>query len=243
MTARGRRAALALGLAALVGCTGQPPAAPSTPTPSPTIAAPSTAESAGPDTEARPFTVRGVGWRDWRPVKPVALTPISDEEADRRIDGYLELMAAGFDVSLGDLPARVRTVPPSQLGATLAQCSTDAGFPAVQQADGRVTSDQPDAPGRARAELDCAATYPPDPRFLGDPQDPAILAAVWEYYDTFVIPCLAAHRVQPHTALPGREQFLADPVWEPCPQYLSPLQLQVLEAHCPATPPYEAVGG
>ena len=243
MTARGRRAALALGLAALVGCTGQPPAAPSAPTPAPAITAESTAESAGPDAEARPFTVRGVGWRDWRPAQPVALMTISDEETDRRIDGYLELMAAGFDVSRGARPARGRTGPPSQLGATRAQCSTDAGFPAVQQADGRVTRDQPDAPARARAELDCAATYPPDPRFLGDPQDPAILAAVWEYYDTFVTPCLAAHRVHPHTALPGRGQFLADPVWEPYPQYLSPLQLQVLEAHCPATPPYEAVGG
>ena len=37
--------------------------------------------------------------------------------------------------------------------------------------------------------------------------------------------------------------FLTDPIWEPYPQYLSPLQLQVLESHCPWTPPYEAVGG
>lgn len=238
--------AVALVGALLAGCTAgtgpSPDAGPGAPTTGPTPS-PHRAPTPGPVTPTADAvgSPRGTAWKDWRPATPPVLAPISDEEADRRIHNYLESVAEGFNVSVASLPPRVRIVRLSEIADVLAQCSTDAGFPATVSSDGRARSDLPADRARALAELACAAQYPPDPRFLGDGPQPAVLGVVWEYLDTFLVPCLRAHGQEPSVQLPPREQFVRDPTWDGYPWSLPPLKQNLLEVQCPQSPPYEAV--
>lgn len=157
----------------------------------------------------------------------------------------LEGRARSAGIEYTSLPALERWITPDEYARVLAPCLQSKGFDATVTPDGVLESNVPDAQASAheRAKLECEAMYAIDPRFQTMEAD-AALTVLWEYYDSFAIPCLRRHGVEPLEPLPTREAFVQGAPWRGRPsENLPRAQRELLATECPSGPPAAAFGG
>jgi hypothetical protein len=132
--------------------------------------------------------------------------------------------------------------PPSQYSIGFGECMSDAGFSGWGYDDSGLVLDDGDPTDEQRlAFYVCNAEYP-----SVDPLSTAQLEYVYDYYERWLIPCLALHGYEQHDPVPTRESFVGDPVqdgfrWSPYSSiYFTPATESAyveLQAECDPAPP------
>lgn len=244
---------------AVTGCSPSsgPPAA--TPDP-PSAGSESASEVAGaPAPEAPSEAPASEG--SWDPaawVPTVRVTPVVFSEAERDRERAERLAKLAEDSGI-DSPPEVElvrwTTTQSEYGEARATCLQEAGFPAVHDGFGG-TFYEPGVPeaqdqALALAGYVCEAQYSPDPALRQDWSEEQ-LGVIYDYWDQYYIPCMAAHGVTISTAdQPSRATYIAafhsaDRVsWWPSNFFfgLSPDEQARLKAVCPPYPPADVFYG
>lgn len=207
---------------------------------------------------------------EWKPDHPYTVAPVSAEEAEKLRQQFL----ANFPdkpqgMTPDKYPAVVRWVDPVDLDQTVANCLTENGYPAFVPPDGGVAIGNPNDASQIGAvtsdayragfhqqDFLCSAMYPPYPGLL-KPLNDGQLNVMYDYYSTFLIPCMAAHNATPRTELPSRDVFIygylnpADPssvLWTPQSAFTDALSGDVdkgreLTSVCPLRPPSQFLYG
>lgn len=188
-----------------------------------------------------------VAWEQWRPSTSVRLPQLSAAESSSLRDAWLASMASYVDIDPSTLPGLVRWVSPDEVPQVIAACLRDKGWPATAEPDSSISiNGVSDSQARAFdvASLECDAMYSVDPRFLRP--DPVVTAEIlWEYNDTFLIPCLRERGYEPDEPLPTKEVFAQRTTpWYAHPEAgLGVAEHNALKAACPVAPPAAALTG
>lgn len=135
----------------------------------------------------------------WRSTVKVTPPSMTDEEKRDLREEWLETTATELDVVNPPVVDLVRwTTPGDDYGDAVGSCLREAGFDAVF--DGFGGFDYPEGIPESQdaannlAWYECNASYTLDPRYSQQWTDDQ-LHVLWEYWETFYVPCLEAHDV------------------------------------------------
>lgn len=179
----------------------------------------------------------------------------SDEERRGWLAERLEMYADDLDAPPPDIEVVRWTDTLADYGATVEECLREQGF--IVEHDGRggfhipagIPPHQEEAYQVARYA--CNAMYPINPVFVQE-WSPEQLGLLYDYWDQYLIPCLAAHDLPVSTAnKPSREVYISTfftpdpPNWWPSDvvEMLPPSVKSSVEQVCPPYPPPEVFYG
>lgn len=179
----------------------------------------------------------------WRPSETIALPQMSPEEMAQWRIKELKGIASSLGVTPTSTPALVYWTLPDEQPIPVSKCLRDRGWDATAGPDGgTLVSGVQDAQKSAMKldQYECIAQFSVDPRYMTP--TPQMLGAVWEYFESYGIPCMAHFGFTPDEALPSRETFIStNGAW-----FLYPTKVSVhipddVTRACPQLPPTRAV--
>lgn len=149
---------------------------------------------------------------DWVPT--VEIVPIVMSEAEKEEFRTAWLASRAEDIGLAPVPdiPRERWVSGVDFGESVGSCLAEAGFEGVW--DGRYGFEFPQGIAASqdlafeRASYECDARFSIDPVFMQEWSSDQI-GLLYDYWEEFYVPCLAAHGVGVDMSAPSREAYVA----------------------------------
>lgn len=168
-----------------------------------------TAES--PTSQAREWDVA-----TWEPTEPVNVPPMTDEERMEARVEHLDSIRGEYNAQDLETPDLVRWTTFDDHGPAIAECLTDAGFPATSPFQGAIDVDSPGS-AEARRVLNqqwwqCEAMFSERPEQQKYANEETVNGAWHDYYSTYFVPCLEENfdiTLKDSVTVPSREAFIS----------------------------------
>lgn len=192
---------------------------------------------------------------EWEPTVTVVPPTFSDEERQAWSEQRLAMYARDLDGPPPDIEVVRWTETMADYGVAIEECLGEQGF--TVEHDGRGGFDIPNGvpphqeDAYNMAVYSCEATYPINPVFMQEWSSEQ-LGLLYDYWDQYFIPCLAAHNITVNTAdKPSREVYISKfhtpdrTNWWPIDYLarLTPSEKASIEPVCPPQPPPEVFYG
>lgn len=211
-------------------------------------------EAGAPTTEADQDPMPGQ-WDPgaWEPTVSVVAPTFSEEERLMWLEQRLDMYADDLDGPPPEVATVRWTESLADYGTAIEQCLAEQGFTVEHDGRGGFNMAIPPQQEKAyyTARYVCNAMYPINPVFAQE-WSPEQLGLLYDYWDQYFIPCLAAHDVLVNTTnKPSREVYISKfhtpdrTDWWPS-DYLAMLpsgDRARIEPVCPPQPPPEVFYG
>lgn len=190
----------------------------------------------------------------WDPTVRISLRKVSETERAQWREDYLAQNARDLDGPPPTVQLERWVHPHSEHDEVLTRCMTESGFPVEVDAGGiDYPAGSPPAEQQSAWSLAwyvCNARFTPDPDYMQDWTE-AQIGLVYDYWEQYFIPCMAAHGYPISTAtMPSRETYIAtfftlERTWWPNETLLGlqRSERERLEPVCSPYPPSETFFG
>lgn len=179
----------------------------------------------------------------WIPSKPLSVPSMSTSEMMAVRETLLSDQAEQMGLGNPAIPALVRWTLPEEQLMVMQTCLVDKEF-TVSLSNGGTGIQASIAPNQQSAYdlafWQCDAMYSVDARLSQLPSDAEMVGHLWDYWDEFVIGCLAANGHPARRELPSRQVFAGDDSWfiqQAYPDITDDAESTRLQRACPPTPP------
>jgi len=180
---------------------------------------------------------------NWVPSKPLTAPSLSTAEMMQARAANLKQSAEDRGLGSPAIPDLVRWTTPEEQIPVLKECLGEQGYN-VRISGGGSGIESSVGPAQASAFefafWQCEAMYSIDARLYNFPSAAQEMDYLWDYWNEFVIGCLAANGHPARRELPSRQVFAGDDSWfiqQAYPDITDDAESTRLQRACPPTPP------